>query len=189
MYNKKNLKLKTTPRGKGVFTIGTISISAFSGNYNFILPTSIGRTGQILTSQGLGKPFTWTSPSALPSDSILVQDNTITTLKPLIQKNGKNTIYTDFIFTPETFFQFQNILATETVTLTSPSAQSISTAINDSSPGTTFTGILKNPTNVEINWVGGENVTILDARPTTTISVQLYILEIVDNQTVTLLLK
>jgi SET domain-containing protein len=25
MYNKKNLKLKTTPRGKGVFTIGTIS--------------------------------------------------------------------------------------------------------------------------------------------------------------------
>jgi len=170
-------------------TIGTISISSFSGNYNFILPTSIGRTGQILTSQGLGKPFTWTSPSALPSDSILVQDNTITTLKPLIQKNGKNTIYTDFIFTPETFFQFQNILATETVTLTSPSAQSISTAINDSSPGTTFTGILKNPTNVEINWVGGENVTILDARPATTISVQLYILEIVDNQAVTLLLK
>ena len=170
-------------------TIGAISISASSGNYNFILPTSIGRTGQILTSQGLGKPFIWTSPSTLPSDSILVQDTTITTLKPIIQKNGKNTINTDFIFTQENFFQFQNITATEKVTLTSPSAQSISIAINDSSPGTTFTGILKNPANVEIDWIGGENVSILDARPTTTISVQLYIIEIVDDQTVHILLK
>ena len=170
-------------------TIGGISISASSGNYGFILPTAIGRTGQILTSQGLGKPLTWTSPSALPSDSILVQDTTITTLKPMIQKNGNNSINSDFVFTSETFFQFQTISQLETVTLTSPSAQSISLAINDSSPGTTFTGIIKNPFNAEIIWVGGQDITILDARPTTTIAVQLYILEMVDDQTVTLLLK
>lgn len=170
-------------------TIGGISINYSSGNYGFILPTSIGRTGQILTSQGLGKPFTWTSPSALPSDSILVQDTTITTLKPIIQKTGNHTINADFVFTPETFFQFQTISVTETVTLTSPSAQSISSTINDSSPGTVFTGILKNPTNAEIIWVGGDNVTILDARPATTIAVQLYIVEMVDDQSVCLLLK
>ena len=170
-------------------TIGGISISSPSGNYGLILPATIGRTGQILTSQGLGKPFTWTSPSTLPSDSILVQDSTITTLKPIIQKSGNNTINADIVFTSETFFQFQTIAVAETVTLQSPSAQSISLAINDSSPGTTFTGILKNSNNAEVIWVGGENVTILDARPATTISVQLYILEIVDDQTVTLLLK
>lgn len=170
-------------------TIGGISINYSSGNYGFILPTSIGRTGQILTSQGLGKPFTWTSPSALPSDSILVQDTTITTLKPIIQKTGNHTINADFVFTPETFFQFQTISVTENVTLTSPSAQSISSTINDSSPGTVFTGILKNPTNAEIIWVGGDNVTILDARPATTIAVQLYIVEMVDDQSVCLLLK
>lgn len=170
-------------------TIGGISINYSSGNYGFILPTSIGRAGQILTSQGLGKPFTWTSPSALPSDFILVQDTTITTLKPIIQKTGNHTINADFVFTPETFFQFQTIAVTETVTLTTPSAQSISLAINDSSPGTVFTGILKNPTNAEIIWVGGENVTIIDARPATTIAVQLYIVEMVDDQSVCLLLK
>ena len=107
----------------------------------------------------------------------------------MIQKSGNNTINADIVFTSETFFQFQTIAVTETVTLQSPSAQSISLAINDSSPGTTFTGILKNVNNAEVIWVGGENVTILDARPATTISVQLYILEIVDDQTVTLLLK
>lgn len=170
-------------------TIGGISISASSGNYSFILPTSVGRTGQILTSQGSGKPFIWTSPSALPSDSILVQDTTITTLKPIIQKNGKNTISTDFTFTAENFFQFQNIIATEKITLTSPSAQNILIAMNDSSPGTTFTGIIKNPAQVEIDWVGGENVMILDARSATTIAVQLYVIEIVDDQTVHILLK
>lgn len=170
-------------------TIGGISISASSGNYSFILPTSVGRTGQILTSQGSGKPFIWTSPSALPSDSILVQDTTITTLKPIIQKNGKNTINTDFTFTAENFFQFQNIIATEKITLTSPSAQNILIAMNDSSPGTTFTGIIKNPAQVEIDWVGGENVMILDARSATTIAVQLYVIEIVDDQTVHILLK
>lgn len=170
-------------------TIGGISINYSSGNYGFILPTSIGRTGQILTSQGLGKPFTWTSPSALPSDSILVQDTTITTLKPIIQKTGNHTINADFVFTPETFFQFQTIAVTKTVTLTSPSAQSISLTINDSSPGTVFTGILKNPTNAEIIWIGGENVNIIDARPATTIAVQLYIVEMVDDQSVCLLLK
>ena len=170
-------------------TIGSISISASSGNYNFILPTSIGRTGQILTCQGLGKPLIWTSPSALPSDSILIQDNSITTLKPLIQKNGNNNISNDFIFSTDTLFKFQNIFATEKVTLTTPSTQSILLTINDSSPGTTFTGILSNPNNVEIVWVGGENVIIVDARITTTLAVQLYILQIVDDQTINLLLK
>jgi len=41
-------------------TSGTISLTAISGTYNFVLPTTVGTAGQVLTSGGGGTaPMTW----------------------------------------------------------------------------------------------------------------------------------
>lgn len=168
---------------------GIILSGSTLSSYTLAFPSSIGKTGQILTSQGTGKPLTWTSPSSLPSDSILVQDTTITTLKPMIQKNGMNTIVGDTILTPTTIFQLQNISTSQSISLTTPTAIDILLAMGDSSPGTTFTGTLFNPNATEILWIGGTDVTVYDSRPSNTISAQIYILQIIDDQHVAILLK
>ena len=170
-------------------TIGSVTISSSITPYNLLLPSNIGRAGQVLTSQGTGKPLLWTSPSSLPSDSILVQENTMTTLKPIIQKNGNNTITDNLIFTPSIFFQYQNVSSTNDITLTTPSANDLCLFMSDTSTGTTFTGILFNPNNISITWVGGQNVTVFDSRVTPSLLVQLYIIQIIDDQNVNLLLK
>ena len=166
-------------------TFGTTTLTGSGGSYNLILPNSIGRVGQVLTSQGPGKLLTWTSP-VLPFDSISIDDTSVTTLKPLFERVQTNIISQDTLLTPTTLFQFQTISTSRNITLTSPSAKDI---VTDTNTSTMFQGTLLNADKSQITWTGGRGVYIFDGRISPSILVQSFIVQIIDTERVNILLK
>jgi hypothetical protein len=139
--------------------------------------TSVGIDVSEVPMLTASSPITSTGSIKLELNKTLIDitPQAIITKKPLIENNGVTAITENISLTEEQFFSFLDILAVTEVTITLPSLLSISTYINTSLSGNTFTGIIQNMNSTPVNFIAGENLTIVDGRSINSLAVQSFI--------------
>ena len=160
---------------------GSIRISAFSGNYNFTLPTTAGQLNQILTSQGPFNPTVWSSTigtgsivraqNATLSGQTTFVNGTLLCQSKLVQSQGLLTITTDLTLTIDQFFSFLITHSAELLTVTIPTAQEFQDTINDFTIGNRVSTIIYN-TSPKLVINTPEGITLIDGRISASQAVQ-----------------
>lgn len=160
---------------------GTIKISATSGDYNFILPSTYGKPFQVLTAQGPFNPSQWTSTTGtgdivcsknpILSGQTIFTNGTVLCKSKIIQSQGIVTITENTTVSVEQLFSFL-IIDSETETeITLPSLQQFNEYINDFSIGNRVSTLIQNKC-PDLIFKTSEGITLIDGRSSSSIPVQ-----------------
>ena len=177
---------------------GTIKISATSGDYNFILPTSYGKQFQVLTAQGPFNPSQWTSTTGtgdivcsknpILSGQTIFTNGTVLCKSKIIQSQGIVTITENATLSVEQLFSFLIIDSETEIEITLPSIQQFNDYINDFTIGNRVSTLIQNKCpNLVFNT--NEGITLIDGRSSPSILVQELNYIMKDGQEGLLLLK
>jgi len=177
---------------------GTIKISASSGNYNFILPTTYGKPFHVLTAQGPFNPSQWTSTTGLGdivcsknpilSGQIIFTNGTVLCKSKIIQSQGIVTITSNTTLTIEQLFSFL-IVDSETETeITLPALKDFNDFIGDYTIGNRVSTLIQNKC-PDLKFITSEGITLIDGRLTSAINVQELNYVMINDQEGILLLK
>ena len=177
---------------------GTIKISASSGNYNFILPTTYGKPFHVLTAQGPFNPSQWTSTTGsgdivcsknpILSGQIIFTNGTVLCKSKIIQSQGIVTITSNTTLTIEQLFSFL-IVDSETETeITLPALKDFNDFIGDYTIGNRVSTLIQNKC-PNLKFITSEGITLIDGRSTSAINVQELNYVMINDQEGILLLK
>jgi len=160
---------------------GTIKLSATSGDYNFILPSTYGKPFQVLTAQGPFNPAQWTSTTGtgdivcsknpILSGQTIFTNGTVLCKSKIIQSQGITTVTESTVLSVEQLFSFL-IIDSETETeITLPALQQFHEYINDFTIGNRVSTLIQNKCpNLVFNTP--EGITLIDGRSSSSIPVQ-----------------
>jgi hypothetical protein len=177
---------------------GTIKISASSGNYNFILPTTYGKPFHVLTAQGPFNPSQWTSTTGsgdivcsknpILSGQTIFTNGTVLCKSKIIQSQGIVTITSNTTLTIEQLFSFL-IVDSETETeITLPALKDFNDFIGDYTIGNRVSTLIQNKC-PNLKFITSEGITLIDGRSTSAINVQELNYVMINDQEGILLLK
>jgi hypothetical protein len=177
---------------------GSIKISATSGDYNFILPSTYGKPFQVLTAQGPFNPSQWTSTTGtgdivcskypILSGQTIFTNGTILCKSKIIQSQGITTITEDTMLTVDQLFSFLIIDSETEIEITLPSLQEFHDFIQDFTIGNRVSTLIQNKSpNLVFNT--SEGITLIDGRSSSSILVQELNYIMKDGQEGLLLLK
>jgi hypothetical protein len=177
---------------------GSIKISATSGDYNFILPTTYGKPFQVLTAQGPFNPSQWTSTTGtgdivcsknpILSGQTIFTNGTVLCKSKIIQSQGITTIRENTILSVDQLFSFLIIDSETEIEITLPSLQEFHDYIQDFTIGNRVSTLIQNKCpNLVFN--SSEGITIIDGRSSSSILVQELNYIMKDGQEGLLLLK
>ena len=177
---------------------GTIKISASSGNYNFILPTTYGKPFHVLTAQGPFNPSQWTSTTGsgdivcsknpILSGQTIFTNGTVLCKSKIIQSQGIATITSNTTLTIEQLFSFL-IVDSETETeITLPALKDFNDFIGDYTIGNRVSTLIQNKC-PDLKFITSEGITLIDGRSTSAINVQELNYVMINDQEGILLLK
>lgn len=160
---------------------GTIKLSASSGDYNFILPSTYGKPFQVLTAQGPFNPSQWTSTTGtgdivcsknpILSGQTIFTNGTVLFKSKIIQSHGITTITESTILSVEQLFSFLIIDSEIEIEITLPSLQQFHEYMNDFTIGNRISALIQNKCpNLVFNTP--EGITLIDGRSSPSIPVQ-----------------
>jgi hypothetical protein len=160
---------------------GEIKISATSGDYNFILPSTYGKPFQVLTAQGPFNPAQWISTTGtgdivcsknpILSGQTIFTKGTVLCKSKIIQSQGIVTITENITLSIEELFSFLIIDSETDIIITLPPLQQFHDYINDFTIGNRVSTLIQNKCpNLVFNT--SEGITLIDGRSSPSILVQ-----------------
>jgi len=160
---------------------GAITFKAVSGDYNFILPTSLGTYGQVLTSNGIFNPLQWTSTSGLgdivrSQNSVLtgqtiLTNGTVVCKSALVQSKGISLITESTSLSMNQFISLLTIESENLVTVTTPTCEEFNQFMGDFTVGNRLETLIYNKC-PELIITAPEGITVVDGRVSSSIPVQ-----------------
>ncbi len=160
---------------------GSVKISATSGDYNFILPTTFGKPFQVLTAQGPFNPSQWTSTTGtgdivcsknpILSGQIIFTNGTVLCKSKIIQSQGIVTVTENITLSAEQLFSFLIIDSETEIEITLPSLQQLNEYINDFTIGNRVSTLIQNKC-PNLIFQTPEGITLIDGRSSSSIPVQ-----------------
>jgi hypothetical protein len=160
---------------------GSVTIKAVSGDYNFILPTSLGTSGQVLTSNGIFNPVQWTSTSgsgdlvrsqnSVLTGQTILTNGTVVCKSALVQSKGITSITESTSLSVNQFISLLTIDSENPITLTLPTCEQFNEFMGDFTIGNRLETLIYNKC-PELIIAASEGITIIDGRSSSAIPVQ-----------------
>jgi hypothetical protein len=160
---------------------GSVTIKAVSGDYNFILPTSLGTSGQILTSNGIFNSLQWTSTSgsgdivraqnSVLTGQTILTNGTVICKSALVQSKGITSITESINLSVNQFISLLTIDSENSITLTLPTCEQFNEFMGDFTIGNRLETLIHNKC-PELIITAPEGITIIDGRSSLAIPVQ-----------------
>ena len=160
---------------------GSVTIKAVSGDYNFILPTSLGTSGQVLTSNGIFNPLQWTSTSGsgdlVRSQNSVLTGQTIFTngtficKSALVESKGITLITESTSLSINQFTSLLSIDSENAITITIPTSEQFHEFMGDLTIGNRLETLIYNKC-PELIITAPEGITVVDGRSSSAIPVQ-----------------